>query len=438
MKPSILHWGLVAWLSAMGCSRGSHEHTSQPGLSGSATVPGVSEHGTPAHEADAAHSGNSDLDRPVSELFAAACEHGIKTYTCDECRYEVGVVRVPEALLKEGLVQVAVAGPRPAKAALSLTGEVRMNETTVVHVSARTAGIIRRVDVQPGQTVTRGTPLFEVDSTEAGEAQGEYLESRAELSLAEKRLARVGDLWDGGIASDKEFQGAQQDREIAEIRARVAKAKLGRLGAGVSAGSGQIAIRAPTSGQVIEMHAVVGETVEPQRSVMVLGDLSSLWVFADLYEADLARVLEQQLRGPVSAGVSVRAFPEREFRGAVGLVSSTMDRRSRTVKVRVDVDNPQGLLRPGMFATVRLYLAASGEVLAVPRTAVLQDEGRTFVFLHHEGEYYVRRPVVTGRTWDEWVEIVQGLASGDRVAADGSFLLKSDVLRSKMGAGCAD
>ena len=437
MMASLLRLALVAGLASAACARSSHEFDPPPKAS-AAEAHGPVEGNGAQSEAHREHEERSDLDRPVSELFAAECEHGIKTYACDECRYEIGVVRVPDDMLRAGLVQVTTVDTRAPKEALSLTGEVRLNETVVVHISARTAGIIRKVYVQPGQAVARGAPLFDVDSTEAGEAQGAYLESRAQLSLAEKRLARLSELHDGGITSDKDFQRAEQEREVAEIRARVAEAKLGRLGAGVSAGSGKIAIRAPTAGKVIEMHAVVGETVEPHRSVMVLGDLSSLWVFADLYEADLARLLEQQQRGPVSAGVSVKAFPEQEFHGIVGLVASTMDRRSRTVRVRVDVDNPDGRLRPGMFATVRLYLTAAGAVLAVPHSAVLRDEGRAFVFRHHQGEYYVRRPVTTGRTWDEWVEVTAGLAGGDRLAADGSFLLKSDVLRSKMGAGCAD
>ncbi len=91
-----------------------------------------------------------------------------------------------------------------------------------------------------------------------------------------------------------------------------------------------------------------------------------------------------------------------------------------------------------MFAAVRLYLPGASEGLTVPRAAVLSDEGRTFVFVRHHGEYWVRRPLATGRRWADLVEVKGGLAGGETVAGDGAFLLKSDVLRSKMGAGCAD
>jgi cobalt-zinc-cadmium efflux system membrane fusion protein len=91
-----------------------------------------------------------------------------------------------------------------------------------------------------------------------------------------------------------------------------------------------------------------------------------------------------------------------------------------------------------MFASVALFLPGSDEVRAVPAAALLEDEGRSFVFVHHQGDYFVRRPVTAGRSWDGWVEIVAGLEASQTVVAEGAFLLKSDVLRSKMGAGCAD
>jgi cobalt-zinc-cadmium efflux system membrane fusion protein len=391
-----------------------------------------------AGHAQHAHGKTSDLDQPVAELFQASCEHGIKTYECDECRYEVGVVRVPEKVVHEGLVKVVEAAERTAQDTLTLTGEVQLNETRVVHVSSRAPGIIRKVFVQPGQTVEKGARLLQIDSSLVGDAQGEYLEARAAEELAQKNLKRLTALRAENITSDKALQAAQQEHEIARIRTQVAQTRLGRLGAGASAGGGRINIRAPRSGTVIEMHAVVGETAEPDQPVMVVGEIGALWVVADLYESDLATVLEETKRGDVPAIVLVKAFASREFPGKVSLVSSVMDPRSRTVKLRVDVDNPDSLLRPGMFARVELLLSGSGKVLALPRAAVLEDEGRSFIFQQHDGDYFVRRPVTVGRRWGDWIEIRNGVSAGKRVVADGSFLLKSDVLRSKMGAGCAD
>ena len=195
-------------------------------------------------------------------------------------------------------------------------------------------------------------------------------------------------------------------------------------------------LRAPVDGTVLSLHAVAGEVARPEESLAVIGDLSSLWILADLYEADLGKV------GPSPAGlaatVRVKAFPDRAFPGTVELLGATMDEATRTVKVRIRVDNKDGLLRPGMFARVELWQPGNEEVLAAPAEAVLSDEGRSFVFVHHHDDFYVRRPVETGRRFGGWVELKDGLAGGETLVTRGAFLLKSDVLRSKMGAGCAD
>jgi cobalt-zinc-cadmium efflux system membrane fusion protein len=115
-----------------------------------------------------------------------------------------------------------------------------------------------------------------------------------------------------------------------------------------------------------------------------------------------------------------------------------MEEQTRTVKVRATVRNEKELLRPGMFCQVRILLPSTETVLAVPRAAILADEGYHFVFRHMKDDYYVRKVVRKGREFDDKVEILDGLKADEVVIADGAFLLKSDVLREKMGAGCAD
>ena len=138
-------------------------------------------------------------------------------------------------------------------------------------------------------------------------------------------------------------------------------------------------------------------------------------------------------RAPAGASLPVPGTGD-SVRNAAGRI----DEATRTAKVRVVVPNPENLLRAGMFARVGFAAERAGEALAVPAEAVLEDEGRAFVFIPVEPPYFVRRPVVTGRSWGPWIEIARGLDEGDVVMSRGAFALKSDVLRSKMGAGCAD
>ncbi|HOC44258.1 MAG TPA: efflux RND transporter periplasmic adaptor subunit [Thermoanaerobaculales bacterium] len=388
----------------------------------------------------------SDLDRPVDELFRAACEHGRQTFACDECRWEVGVVRVPASLVDGGLVETAGVGRRAIAVPLTLTGEVRFDERRVAHCSSQVEGIIRAVHVAPGDMVRRGQPLLEIESVVVGEAQAAYLEARGLLDIARRNFERVSALKQEAIASEKEYLQARQELEAAEIRSEGALGTLSRLGAGAgeagpNAGGnarGRFVLRAPASGTVLTMHAVPGEVARTEESLVTVGDSSTVWVWADLYERDIAAVSRAHAAQPLAAAVAVKAYPGEQFPGVVDLISPAMDESSRTVKVRVAVANPDRRLLAGMFASVEVFLPGSQEVLAVPREALLEDEGRSFVFVHHHDDYFVRRPVEAGRTWDRWIEVTSGLEAGQTVVAEGAFLLKSDVLRSKMGAGCAD
>lgn len=159
---------------------------------------------------------------------------------------------------------------------------------------------------------------------------------------------------------------------------------------------------------------------------------------AQLHESDLAAVVAANGDGPVPAHVEVGAWPGKVFKGRVERMTGTLDPVTRTAQARVVIDDHEGLLRPGMFAQVGLVLPAEGEAIVVPRDAVLSDAGRDFAFVHVDGPYWVRRPVKVGALAGDLVEILEGLNEGDRIVTTGAFLLKSDVLRSKMGAGCAD
>jgi cobalt-zinc-cadmium efflux system membrane fusion protein len=320
---------------------------------------------------------------------------------------------------------------------VSLTGEIRFDERRVGHVSSQVEGIIKRVHVALGDKVKKGQPLVEIESVAIGEAQAANLEAQGMLKLARRNFERVSELRKENISSEKEFLQAKQEIEAADIRAQGAVGKLTRLGTATGRG-GRLVLRAPMDGSVLVMHAVSGEVARSELALVTVGDNTAVWVWADLYERDIATVQRGQAAGKLAASVAVKAYPGDEFPGTVDLVSPAMDESSRTVKVRVEVKNPDGRLLAGMFATVKLFLPGTDETLAVSRNAVLEDEGRAFVFVHHKGEYYVRRPVITGRAWATWVEVKKGLAEGQTVVDDGAFLMKSDVLRSKMGAGCAD
>ena len=174
---------------------------------------------------------------------------------------------------------------------------------------------------------------------------------------------------------------------------------------------------APISGTVVERNGTIGATVGSDANVFKIIDLSSVWIDANVFEKDLERVRVGQ-----SVNVTVPAFPESTFTGRVILITSVVDPDTRTVKVRTEVANPDGRLKPDMFANVEIVTAARRTAISVPLSAVLDDNGKSVVFVA-DGSNYTKKEVTLGLKSEDRVEIVQGLIAGDKVVTKGNYLL---------------
>ena len=391
----------------------------------------------------------------MTERVSVKCEHGMPIYQCTECRYEAGVAKLDASLLKRtdggGLVQTQVVVRTKMSAALPTTGEVVLNENTAVHIGPRISGIIESVPVDIGASVKAGDTLLTLASVELGKALAEYERNRTLRDLSENIFTRETKLKTQKVGSEQDMIQAQMVFEQHRTDLKASEQTLHVLGMteedmaktqepSHGAGAGRLSVRAPVAGTIIEKHAVAGEMVEPGKDLMLLSDLTTVWVWANVHSRDLAKLVAAKKHGPVEVEITVAAYPDRQFKGVLDYVGATMNEQTRTVKVRATVKNPDQELRPGMFceASISLGNGQPEEVLAVPRAAVLSDEGKSFVFKHWKDDYFVRQDVLTGRDFFGMVEINKGLQAGDTIATEGSFLLKSDVLREKMGAGCAD
>ena len=395
-----------------------------------------------------------DLKMSIEEILAARCEHNMPTYQCAECRYSVGAVKVDASLLKDspgtkgGLVKTMTVSTAKTDVVLNVTGEVQLNQNTAAHISPRISGVIRSVKVDIGAVVKKDDVLLEMDSVELGQALNDYEKNKTLAELSRKNVDREKSLMAKKISSERDLIEAQATFEQNQAEMRAAEQKLHVLGlreddiAAVAHDPqgiliGRLPARAPFDGTIIEKHAVIGELIEPGKDIMMLANLRTVWVWANIYEQDLGLLLGKKGRA-IPVKVFVHAFPGRAFAGEIDYTGSTMDEQTRTLKVRATVNNEEELLRPGMFCEIQVLVALGKEAIAIPKVALLSDEGNDFVFRYLKDDYYVRRAVKKGREFDDSVEVVDGLKVGETIISDGSFLLKSDVLRSKMGAGCAD
>jgi cobalt-zinc-cadmium efflux system membrane fusion protein len=409
----------------------------------------------PAAEAAGEEATAATPSAALEEQLSAKCECGIPIYQCAECRYEAGIVKLDPSLLKRadgrGLVQTETVARTNVLAVLPTTGEIALNENAAVHISPRIAGIIESVSADIGARVKAGDTLLTLASVDLGKAMAEYERNQTLSDLTEKVWARETKLRDQKVGSEQDVIDAQVTFEQHRTDLKASEQTLHVLGlteedlaamrvASHGTAAGRLPVRAPVAGTIIEKHAVPGEMVEAGKDLMLLSDLTTVWVWANVQSRDLASLLQAEKRGAVAVEVTVSAFPERQFRGVLDYVGATMDEQTRTVKVRATVKNADLELRPGMFCEVAISLAngPAEEILGAPRAAVLTDEGKSFVFKYWKDDFFVRQDVRKGRDFFGMIEILGGLQAGDKIVAEGAFLLKSDVLREKMGAGCAD
>jgi len=351
----------------------------------------------------------------------------------DEHGEEGKVTMTAEAQKQNGVV-VAPAKKERLAGQISATGKVEANADRIAHVSPRISGKIVAVRASLGDSVSAGQALATLDSVELGEALGRYHQSKTRLALAQSNMDRIKILVEKKIAARKDILQAETDFKMAQTELHTDKERLSMYGVSLSGlkevnhKKPLLPVRSPIGGVITEKHAIVGELSDPSKSLYTVADLSSVWVMVDISEKDLAKVAKGQ-----TATVLVGAFPEQKFRGRINHIADVVDASTRTVKARIEVANPGRKLKPEMFATVELALAADATtVLVVPEEAVQELDGRKILFVTENGTEFERRPVELGRAASGMVEVTGGLREGERYAVKGGFVLKSEIKKGEL------
>jgi Cu(I)/Ag(I) efflux system membrane fusion protein len=304
----------------------------------------------------------------------------------------------------ERLQRIGVRFTKVEREALTRTittvGEVVLDENRLRDVTVRTAGWVDKLYVEEtGELVQRGQALLELYSPEILTGAEELLAARRATSSAKDRLVS---------AAERKLSLLGMTRaQIAQLVRR-------------EQARDRITIAAPTGGYVIEKNVVEGNRVEADTAMFRIADLSEVWIDAQIYEADLPLVKTGQ-----PAQVSLAFVPGRHFVGAIDYVHPRLDPRTRTVRARIVLPNPELVLRPGMFADVDIEVDL-GERLVVPQEAVIYAGPRRLVFVDIGDGRLQPRPVSTGVQVPGLVEIVSGVALGERIVASGNFLIAAE------------
>ncbi|MCC7009963.1 MAG: efflux RND transporter periplasmic adaptor subunit [Acidobacteria bacterium] len=353
---------------------------------------------------------------------------------------DVVVPLSPEAAARAGITTTR-ASVRRASSAIRIPGVVEANAYRQVAVTPLVAGRVTSVAVDLGDRVRRGQTMADVYSPELAEAQTRYVSAKAELEAHDRALQRTERLVAIGAASRQELERIHAEHTAQTATVQTARTKLALLGMSEPAldalapgrpVDATTTVPAPIDGIVTERVANPGLNVDPSMKLFTVVDLSTVWVMADLYERDFAHV-----RIGSAATVTTNAYPGRSLHGRVGYIDPQVNRETRTARLRIEVPNPRGELRLGMYADVVVGTSEPRDVVVVPRGAVQHIGGRTVVYLANASApgRFVERDVSIGRVGADEIEIEAGVQRTDVVVSGGSFFLRAE--RERLGLGPA-
>jgi len=312
-------------------------------------------------------------------------------------------------------------------------GKIEVNPNRVSHVSLPVAGRITSVLEKLGDFVQQGAPLLTVESADVDAAMSAYLQSeagvnqaKATLLKAQADLDRARDLFEHNAIAQKEVLNGENNvsqskatLEQAEAVKKQAGRRLEIFGLQPGQFGQKLVVRAPISGKVLEMNAVPGEfRNDTNAPVITIADLSTVWVASDVPESSIRFIkLNERLE------IELAAYPDETFTGRVTKIADVVDPQTRTVKVRAEMENVRGRLRPEMFGKIR-HVEAMELRPVVPAGTVIQGDGQNVVYVEKSPGVFVQRPVTVGPRVKDGVAILRGLQAGDRVVVDGVMLLK--------------
>lgn len=341
---------------------------------------------------------------------------------------------------READLQVEPAGTRQVNESLKCYGDLQYDPSRYAVLSSRAPGIVNSVDVRLGDKVSQGTVLAVIDSTEFGLAKAALLRAQAEVNRCQWLSDSMETGSVAGAVSRKEIIEAKAGLATAEVESAIARQTL--LNFGMTSQeidstleskdtSTLLPLRAPFDGTLVELKAVVGQLANPEMNLATVADLSRMTVCLDFQADSLV-----QLATGMPVIFQSDSLEGESFPGRITWISSSIDPKTRTGKAHAELDNSGGLLRAGLFGQGTVVLHENEEILSIPSDAVQWDGCCNLVFVQQEEDTFIPRKVRVGSESDGYSTILTGLLPGERVVTQGSYLMKTEILKSSIGAGC--
>ena len=359
------------------------------------------------------------------------------------CQTNELIVRLesPEVARDAGL-ELAVVERRPISKTLEFNAEVTYNKNRFAQLASQVPGVVVSVKGDLGDAVATGEILATVKSAQLAGAKSAYLQALAGVELWEIKYARESSLLEKDLLTEREV--LETKTRLTEHRIELSNKEQELLSLGLSleqinkiAESGDTSplykVTAPFRSVVVDRHAVVGEVVDSSHLLFAVADISQMWALLDVYDSDL-----RELRPGQAVVVRADGLPGDHFGGYITWVSAQMDPQTRTLRARAELDNSSGLLRAHMFARALVTVRDRHESVVVPQSAVQWEGCCNIVFVKKSDMDYQPRKVQLGSSMGSVYEVLSGVVPGEEIVTQGSFLLKTEILKGSIGAGCCE
>ncbi len=313
---------------------------------------------------------------------------------------------------------------------LVLNGTVTFDQDNVVRVFPLVSGNVEKANVTLGVYVKKGQDLAIIRSGDISNYVNNYQADKADLEVAQQALKNTEAQYKAGFAS-------QTDLITARNNLKKAQEELGRStnvlrvygGANANTGQPYFTVKAPIAGYIVEKNVNTGQDLrsDNQNPLYTISSLQRIWVMANVYEQDIPQIKQGE-----GVDVQLLAYPDRTFRGHIDNVSNVLDQQARVMKVRIVLDNKEGLLKPDMFATIHVHVGnngggSTGNALAVPQKAVVFDRDHYYVVVQTGKEKYSVREVKVEKNTTRYAFVEGNLHPGETVITEGSLLLYNDL-----------
>lgn len=333
---------------------------------------------------------------------------------------------------------------------ITLPGVLSLDQNKTAHISSFVQGKVVSLSTDLGARINKGQALLTINSPDFAQAQADFLQARARFILSRKEFERAKMLFKEKAIEEKEYLRRQAENEKMAT-------EYGALGSALHSygithkeidelikkctsmekeeymcelADPNLPILSPISGTIIFRDVIVGEHVEPQKILFTASNLNTLWALLDAYEKDLPFINKKSKVTIVSP-----LYPEKEFNGKIALISDTIDEKLRTIKIRVEVKNDEGLLKPNMYIQgIIENEAVERKFLAVPEEAVQNMNGEKIIFVLEENHTFAVRHVLLGKKIGKKRIIASGLEKGEQIVIKGAFYLKAELNKATFGS----